>query len=309
MAERSGVLVIGASAIDTKGTADQRVTLGMMNAGHIRVHVGGVARNIAENLARLGVPTTLLSVVGEDEAGAEILAYTAESGVDVRHVLRVRGADTATFVSLHDADGTRILAMYDMNIMTHLTARYVYERRRLFQQAAMVVIDANLPERTMQTVFSLAQRFAVPVCADPTSTFLAGKLQPYLPALYMITPDVDEARVLTRSDITLGLGPIELAKRLVAAGVEIAIVTMGEKGVCYATQQVSGHIPAIATEVKDLTGAGDAMTAAVVFGLLEGMDIDEAVRLGVSASSLTIRCRETVCPDLSLQELYDNLVI
>jgi pseudouridine kinase len=72
---------------------------------------------------------------------------------------------------------------------------------------------------------------------------------------------------------------------------------------------VGGYIPAIRSEVVDRTGAGDALTAGVVFGLLNDFPIDEAVRLGVSAATLTLQCKETVCPDLSLERLYDQLVI
>jgi pseudouridine kinase len=68
-------------------------------------------------------------------------------------------------------------------------------------------------------------------------------------------------------------------------------------------------VPAIDCEIVDLTGAGDALTAAVVFGLLNHLPVDEAVRLGTSAAALTLQCRETVCPSLSLERLYDTLVI
>jgi pseudouridine kinase len=92
-------------------------------------------------------------------------------------------------------------------------------------------------------------------------------------------------------------------------GVQIAIVTLGATGLVYATSRESGHVPAVECEIMDLTGAGDALTAAVIFGLLNDFDIDEAVRLGTSAAALTLACRETVCPSLSLDRLYDQLVI
>jgi pseudouridine kinase len=92
-------------------------------------------------------------------------------------------------------------------------------------------------------------------------------------------------------------------------GVDIAIITLAEKGLCYATPEVGGYIPAIRSEGVDRTGAGDALTAGVVFGLLNDFPIDEAVRLGVSAATLTLQCKETVCPDLGLERLYDQLVI
>ena len=73
--------------------------------------------------------------------------------------------------------------------------------------------------------------------------------------------------------------------------------------------RTSGQIPAIHTEVVDPTGAGDALTAAVMFALLNDIPVDDAVRLGVSSATLTLRCPVSVVPDLSLQKLYDELVI
>ena len=93
------------------------------------------------------------------------------------------------------------------------------------------------------------------------------------------------------------------------AGVEIVIITLAEEGVVYATAHDSGHIPAMATEVIDSTGASDALTATVVFGLLNDFPTEEAIRLGVSAAALTLACTDTVCQELSLDLLYDHLVI
>jgi pseudouridine kinase len=307
MSENASVLVIGAAAIDTKGKAYGPITPGLMNPGHIRVHRGGVGRNIAENLSRLGISTRLISAVGDDISGKSILAFAAESGIDVEHVLIAAEANTGAYIAVYDEAGQTFVAMYHMSIMNLITPRYLYDRRRLFGEANLVVIDANLPPRTIDMVFKLARQYDVPVCADPTSNALALKLKPHLPNLYMVTPDMGEAELLTDMKIKSRLDAMEAAKRLIAQGVDIALVTQSDKGVCYATQEVAGHMPAIATEVVDLTGAGDAMTAAVVFGLLEGFHVDEAIKLGISASSLAIQCRETVCPSLSLEHLYDHL--
>ena len=82
---------------------------------------------------------------------------------------------------------------------------------------------------------------------------------------------------------------------------------MAEAGVCYATSETSGYVPPVRTEVIDPTGGGDALTAAVLFGLLNQMPIDDAVRLGVAAESLTLAYRGAVLPDLSLEKIYDQL--
>lgn len=303
------ILVIGAAAIDMKGAAFADIVPGSSNPGQIRISEGGVSRNIAENLARLGLHATLISAVGDDGSGQRILRQAEERGIDVSHVLEVKGATTGAYISLLDNAGTPFIAMYDMSILSRITPRYIYNHRRLFGEASFVVLDANLPQPTLETALNLARQHNLRVCADPTSSLLAPRLEPYLPHFHMITPDRGEAQVLSHMAISTTMDAIEAAKKLVAAGVDIAIVKMAEQGVCYATAETSGRVPAIQTEIVDLTGVGDALTATVVFGLLHNFSIDEAVRLGASAASLTLQCRETVCPNLSLERLYDNLVI
>jgi pseudouridine kinase len=127
----------------------------------------------------------------------------------------------------------------------------------------------------------------------------------------MVIPNINEAAVLCERSIETPRRrwAIETAKCLVGQGVEIAIISLGEAGVCYATSEISGQIPAIRTEIVDPTGAGDAMAAAVIFALLNDIPIDDAIRLGVSSASLTLRYPGAVLPDLSLEKLYDHLVI
>jgi pseudouridine kinase len=157
----------------------------------------------------------------------------------------------------------------------------------------------------------LARRAKIPVFADPTATLLAHRLVPHLSHLYLITPNINEAaffcgRTFDPADPQQAQ---EAAKHLVSQGVRIAIVTLAEFGLCYATSETSGFISAIRTDIVDPTGGGDALTAAVIFALLNDIPLDDAVRLGVSAASLTLRHRGAVFPDLSLEKLYDQLVI
>jgi pseudouridine kinase len=99
---------------------------------------------------------------------------------------------------------------------------------------------------------------------------------------------------------------LESAKSLVALGVDLAIISLADLGVCYATSETSGQVPALRTHIVDPTGGGDALTAAVIFALLNEIPLDDAMRLGVSAASLTLRYQGAVVPDLSLQKLYDQ---
>ncbi len=305
------VLVIGAASLDMVGRPKGEMQTGSSVPAQIRISAGGVARNVAENLARLGQPVVLLSVVGSDPIGEMVLKHTAEAGVNVDAVLRTSLQPTGAYLGVVNASGELQFGVDDMRALALISPEYIRQNAHLFQEAAMLFIDTNLPKETMRTVMSLARKSHLPVCADPTSTTLAEKLCPYLKQFRLITPNSAEAAILVKEDFSISnrREAMHAAKALVAQGVEMVVIALAKFGVAYATSETSGHIPAIRTEIIDPTGAGDALTATVLFGLLNDMSIDDAVRLGVSAASLTLRHRGSVAPDLSLEKLYDQLVI
>jgi len=303
------VLVIGSAGIDLVGRASRPLHPGTSNPGRLRLSHGGVARNVAENLARLGTEALLISAVGDDAQGSQLLDRLRSAAVNVEHVLTVPGAATGAYLAVLEQDGGLHLGLDDMGVVAALTPDYLRERTDLFRQSALVFLDANLPPPTLAVAVQLAGRHRVPVAADPTSASLAGNLTPHLEHLWLITPNEAEAAVLCPLDVPHAdvNQALAAARHLVSLGVDIAMVTMAEFGVGYASAEGSGHLPALRTEVVDPTGAGDALTAAALFALLNGIPLDEAVRLGLSAAALTLRTPETVAPDLSLELLYDQL--
>jgi pseudouridine kinase len=310
-AENGHVLVIGSAGIDVKGRPDYTLAEGASVPGRIRSSVGGVARNIAENLARLEVPTILLSAVGDDEPAKRVISRCNEAGIDTSHIKTVPGFRTGHYMAILSTYGQLDNAISDYAIARQINSEYLLEHEDLLREAAMVVIDANLEEAALKTLFRMAAQYQVPVCADPTAPSLAGRLRPFLHQIYMITPNLNEAGVLRGYPVTDfdSETALDVAQMLLERGVRIAVVTLGVNGLAYASGTTRGKIPAIRTEVRDETGAGDALTAGVIFGLLNEVPLDEALRLGVSAASLTLRSRETVVTDLSQELLYDQLVI
>lgn len=305
------VLVIGAANLDVKGRPEEALIHYSSAPGIIRSSLGGVARNIAENLARLDVETALITAVGDDQTGERLLGHAAGRGIDISEALIVEGARSGAYIALLTGDGQLDVALDDMSVLKAITPAALEARRHLFGEACLVVIDANLSPETIEKVVELCDEYDVALCADPTSTVLAQRLRPHLEHLYMASPDVQEAKALCDIDFDPNDrdAAMDAASRLVSLGVETAIITMGEFGVVYANGETRGHIAAVQTQIVDPTGAGDAMTAAIIFGLLEDIPLDESVRLGITAATLTLRTRETVRPDLSVDLLYDELVV
>jgi pseudouridine kinase len=303
------VLVIGAAGWDMVGSVQSELMPHTSNPAEIRLSFGGAARNVAENLLHLGTEVTILTVVGKDETGDRLVKSIAEVGANVEAVIHSSQYPTGTYLAVVNRDGKLEYGLDDMRALVELSPKYVHTHEALFERASLLFIDANLSKETLRAIMSIAKRLNLSVCADPTSELLARRLIPYLPRLRLVVPNSGEASVLCNRKVGSNTREeaLEAAKFLVSQGVEIAIVTMAELGVCYATSETSGYVPPVRSDVVDPTGAGDALTAAVLFGLINEMPIDDVVRLGVAAESITLNYREAVVPDLSLEKLYDQL--
>lgn len=302
------VLVVGSAVLEISARPGDRLQPGTRQYGHIHASLSGVARNIAENLARLDIESVLLSAIADDDIGQHLITHSTLAGIDCRHVLRVSEAHTATSVLLYETEDncTRV---DDLSIADSLDSDYLMEHEWLFENAALIVIDATLSEDALDTLFELVARHQVRVCADPTSPLMASRMTRFIDSLYLIVPNASETAALCSLDepATERDSAIGAAQQLVNMGATIAVVTLGERGLAYADSSGGGYIRAIHTEVVDTSGAGDAFSGAVIFGILNDVPIDEAMRLGVTAASLTLESEDTVLQSLSQELLYDEL--
>ncbi len=305
------IVVIGAASLDVIGLPSTDLQDGSSIAGEAFISYGGVARNIAENLSSLGQPVSLISVVGEDEFGANLLTHLAENGVDISGCRRCTTCRTGVYMAMVSADGSRTYALADRQNMKQITSQHLESLEGLFEKAGFIFFDANILPAAIRTVLKLSRRYNIPVGADPASVMLTPRLKNILPHLDLVTPNSREAASILGWDHepVSQEETMHAARELIEHGVKTVIIPMGEKGVCYATSETSGQIPSILTKVVDPTGAGDALTSVVLYGILNEFSIDDSVRLGVSAASLTLRRFGSVVPGLDIETIYDNLVI
>jgi pseudouridine kinase len=287
------VLVIGGANLDVLARSSGPLRAHTSNPGAVLRTYGGVGRNVAENLARLGTPTRMLLAVGDDTAGQEVLARTRFAGVNTQRV--PWEGPTGTYTALLDGDGSLVAGVADMAATESIAPEHVDGAG--VADADWLVLDGNLPTATLAHALRLADAAGVPVVLDPVSAPKATLIASYLDGVpvHTLTPTTDELVALTGDD-----APGSAAATLHARGVEVVWLREGVRGSTLFRPDMAPErvaIPAVAA--VDVTGAGDAMLAAYVHALDRGADLTRAAYEGAAAAMLTVQSAETVRPDLS----------
>ena len=302
LSHQPGVVVVGGANIDVKARSSRPATHRTSNPGHGSMTPGGVARNVAENLARLGTHTHLIAAVGRDALGDALLAQTSAAGVRLELVLR-SDKPTGTYTAILDSDGELVVAVADMTITDDLTPEHLNGARELIAAAGLLVLDGNLGAAALEHALDLAAGAGVRTILEPVSVPKAEALGALLSdqrPVYAVTPNRDELTALTglpsRTDRQLRAA----ADHLHGRGVQHVWVRLGKQGsLLSCAPGAATHLPAVPATVQDVTGAGDSSLAAFCHALVEGHDPLEAARFGHAAAALTIASSHTVRPDLT----------
>ncbi|MEO6019747.1 MAG: PfkB family carbohydrate kinase [Knoellia sp.] len=303
------VVVVGGAVMDVKARSGEPLDPETSNPGQVTTHPGGVGRNIAENLARLGTPTHLVAAIGSDSFGDELLAHTRGAGVQLDHV--VSGArPTGTYLAVLDHDGDLSVAVSDMSATDALTVADIEPARSLIQHCDLLVLDGNVPLEVASWLGEVARLADVPVVIEPVSVVKARRLRPLLAAdrpVLAVTPNIDELAALVDHEVADTIPAItRAASELHDLGVTHVWVRRGARGslLSSAATDANGR-PTVTTNstvsraVVDVTGAGDSMTAGFVHALLRDGDPAGAAAFGQATAALTTESAHTVRPDLT----------
>lgn len=296
------VVVVGGANLDIKARTLLAHHPATSNPGVLSLAAGGVGRNIAENLARLGSPVSLVAAVGDDPFGTTVREATAAAGVAVDHLVTVPDGRTGTYLAVLDDHGDLVTGVADMAVTDGLTPELLAAAEPLLTRADAVILDGNLPGPVLGWALDLLAAAPALVVVDPVSVAKAHRLAPLLRPgrrVDAITPNLDELAALVDRPVTLD-GLVEAAGALHARGVALVWVRQGAAGswLCRPGEPPQ-HVPAVPSVVADVTGAGDALTAAFVHARLRGDEPRAAARFAAAAAALTVAVPQTVRPDLT----------
>lgn len=262
----------------------------VMGRGYRATH-GGKGSNMACCAARLGADVRLVTKVGTDAFGDGLIALLGREGVDPNWVLRSTSLSTAVGMILGTSRGTNAIAV-DAAALSEFRPEDLAPLREAIHEGDAVLSPLEIPLETALAASRMAGERGAFSILNPAP---AADLRRHgLSTVDFLTPNETEARVC------LGFAPDDpiedrtAAEQLRSLGPRNVIVTRGGKGVLWASPEGFFEIPALAVDVVDTVGAGDAFNAGLAVGLCEGRDPLEAILMGIVTASLSTRKRDTI---------------
>ena len=317
------VVVLGGAVVDILARPEegQELLLGTSNPGVCTESDGGVGRNIAETLGRLGSHPLMYSAVGNDSRGRTLKSQLQDDCGVVDGVEMVEHANTATYLAVLDGAGEMHTAIADMAVLSQIHPP-PFDKLR---DAEILVMDANPPVIVLKEAALMAVDCDVKVMLDPTSVPKARGVandKELLSSISYVFPNLDE--LVAMVEVLIGsveaihssmllvdklktirtLAPILLSEmHPVEAHV---IVTIGHDGVFLASKtnrdKISfHHFPSKENvEVLNATGAGDSLCGAFAYSILQGKTVADSIHFGIDAAVMSLQCSDrAISPNLS----------
>ncbi|MEQ8356141.1 MAG: PfkB family carbohydrate kinase [Kiloniellaceae bacterium] len=303
--EKLEIAVVGACHTDRKARAAAPYVEAASNPVALQACPGGVARNVAENLARLGASVRLVTRLGGDPEGEALYAGLSGLPIDLTGISRSDTAPTAFHLIALQPDGEMLVAVADMRVYDEITPARLESLPRSFWSVDAIFADCNLPAETLAYLAALRRedrRFAV----NGVSPAKAVRVKDHLTACDLLFVNRREAAALL--DVAPDASAPAAAAALAEAGVGEVVITLGAAGICLAGGGEVLELPTLEGQLLDVTGAGDALAAAYLEARLRGHDLCRAGRRALAAARLTVETFDSVSPKLT-RETLEELVL
>jgi pseudouridine kinase len=287
------IAAIGGAHIDRRGLLRAPSVPGSSNPATVRTDFGGVARNVAYNLARLGCPVRLVSRVGDDESGRQVRHHLEAAAIEPLLTTSPHHP-TASYTAILEPSGELVIGLADMDIYDELTPEWIEPSLPRLRECDLWFLDTNLPGDTIAWLLDAAG--PIPVAVDAISVAKSERLVPLLPRISLLFCNAAQAAVLAKARAAAGL-----------PGAPAGVVSDGARGIAVSQGGDVHTMRTLPAKPRDVTGAGDALVAGTLYGLSQGEPLLDAVRWGLAAAAVTVESDFAAVPNLSRQLLEARL--
>ncbi len=300
-----GIVVLGAVFVDIKGFPEDVYSPTGRNAGIVETVHGGVGRNVAEDIANLGLHPVLLSMVDDTATGEEVLRKLNEHGVNTEYLIS-KPDGMGIWLAVFDNNGELAGSISKRPKLDELADLIDEKGDEIFRNADSIVLEIDLDEAIVSRVFQYARRYGIKIYALVSNMVIAAQRRELLQEVDCFICNLEEAEILF-VDRLEDLEPEKLAEEMVQrienAQISSIVVTLGSRGSVYASWNGEhGYYPPETVTVRDTTGAGDAFCAGMTVGLTYGKSIRKAVEIGTRLAASVITISENTCPKFLPEE-------
>lgn len=303
--ENKLVAVIGGAAVDIQGAPEHALALRDSNPGAIRLTMGGVGRNVAETVTRLGIETHLLTAIGGDVFGDLIRRHCETLSIDIKDALFLDNERSATFMFVNEDDGDLALAIADMGIIHKVDPTYLKAHHAILEKADVIMVETNLSQEAL--AYILEKYHHKPIFCDVVSCIKSQKIVDHISYLHTIKPNQYEAEYLSGIQIQDSDTLNQALDYFLNKGLQQVFITLGRRGAFFGTPNERGFVSTPNHKPVNTLGAGDAFLASCVASFVRGHSISEATRLAMMTSYLTVQHIDTVSPEISEQRIQQLL--
>ncbi|MGL6106357.1 PfkB family carbohydrate kinase [Romboutsia sp.] len=295
------ITVIGGSNIDIQGVPNKKLVMLDSNPGKVDISLGGVGRNIADNSCRLGINTKLISAIGNDLYGNQVLSECKKYGMDIDDCYISNEIPTSIYVSILNDSNDMQVAISHMDILDKIDIDYINSKHQSINESLAVVIDTNLPKDTIDYITSTYSH--IPLFVDTVSTAKCLKIKDIIGRFNTIKLNKYEAEALSGIKINTTQDLDDCSNYLLSMGVKNLFITLGKDGVFCANETSSFKIDGVKTDIVSATGAGDAFTAAIIYSFLNEFDIKYTAQVSMAASIIALSHQNTINPNMSIDNI------
>ncbi len=305
MPSKPKITVIGAANIDLIGYPKYKLIYKDANIGNIETILGGVGRNIAENLARLGFEVEFLSVFGQDDFSKRLIESCDKLGIKTNNSLFLQNRNTSTFMAIMDIHNDMALALNAMEIYNDIPDSFILDNLQIINKNDCCILETNMPKSILELVTDKLPniRFAL----DAVSGKKALKAKTILNKLNILKCNLLEAELLSDIKVENKYDYKKLVNYFTSLGVNKVFITLGDEGIIYGDK--NGFYQFEIKPIKPLNtiGAGDSFMAGLLYGETNNYDIHKMVEFASACAKITIQHKNTVNPDLNEQLILKTI--
>jgi len=288
------VTVIGAANIDVVGFPNKKLIYKDDVPGYLKTSIGGVGRNIAANLSKLGYDVEFLTILAKDDFGKKIKKSCRDLNISIRYSLEIQNAKTSTFLAIMNEDNNMVYGIAAMDIYTKIPSSFILDNLSVIKENVYCVLETNMPQSILDLVIEKSPNTLF--FLDAVSGTKSLKAKGLLSKLHVLKCNLIEAELLSGVEVKEANYQL-IISYFINQGVEKVFITLGSNGVVYGDASGFYHSKSTAILPINTSGGGDAFMAGLV--LANNYSIHQMVKAATACAELTILHEETVHPKIN----------